>query len=73
MKGRKKRSGLKIRIVKNNGEIEIYENMEDIVRKYNFSTHLIRKYRDTNKIVLEKHLNNKNINLLGSTIETLKN
>lgn len=47
--------------------------MEDIVRKYNFSTHLIRKYRDTNNEVLEKHLNSDNINLLGSIIQTIKN
>lgn len=73
MKNRKKRSGLKIKIIKSDGPVEIFENMEDIVREYNFSTHLIRKYRDTNKIVLEKHLNNKNIILLGSIIETLKN
>jgi len=46
--------------------------MEDIVRKYNFSTHLIRKYRDTNNKIMEKHLDNKNINLLNSIIETIK-
>ena len=46
--------------------------MEDIVRKYNFSTHLIRKYRDTNKKKKKKHLDNKNINLLNSIIETIK-
>lgn len=73
MKNRKKRSGLKIKIIKSDGLVEIFENMEDIVREYSFSTHLIRKYRDKNKIVLEKHLNNKNIILLGSIIETLKN
>lgn len=73
MKCRKKRSGLKIKIVKNNYETEIYENMEDVVRKYNFSTHLIRKYRDTNNKISEIHLNESNIDLLGSTIETIKN
>jgi hypothetical protein len=73
MKNRKKRNGLKIKIIKTGGEIEIFENMEDIVRKYNFSTHLIRKYRDTNNEVLEKHLNSDNINLLGSIIKTIKN
>jgi len=72
MKNRKKRNGLKIKITKSDGVVEIFENMEDIVRKYNFSTHLIRKYRDTNKGVLENHLNNENINLLGSIIETIK-
>jgi hypothetical protein len=71
MKNRKKRNGKKIEIIKNSGEIEIFENMEDIVRKYNFSTHLIRKYRDTNNKVVEKHLNIDNINLLGSIIKTI--
>jgi len=73
MKKRKKKNGLKIKIIKNDGEIEIFENMEDIVRKYNFSTHLIRKYRDTNNRVLEKHLSDDNINLLGSMLETIRN
>jgi hypothetical protein len=73
MKNRKKRNGLKIKITKIDESVEIFENMEDIVKKYNFSTHLIRKYRDTNNRVLEKHLNSDNINLLGSKIETIKN
>jgi len=73
MKNRKKRNGLKIKITKIDGSVEIFENMEDIVKKYNFSTHLIRKYRDTDNKVLEKHLNVDNINLLGSKIETIKN
>jgi hypothetical protein len=72
MKNRKKRNGLKIKIVKNNGEVEIFENMEDIVRKYNFSTHLIRKYRDTSKEVLEKDLKKENMILLNCKIETIK-
>jgi hypothetical protein len=46
--------------------------MKNIVKKYNFSKHLIRKYRDTNNKVLEKHLNSDNINLLESKIETIK-
>jgi len=72
MRNRKKRNGLKIKIKKNSGEVEVFENMEDIVRKYNFSTHLIRKYRDTNNKIMEKHLDNENINLLNSIIETMK-
>jgi len=72
MKNRKKRCGTKIKIIKKGGDIEIFENMEDVVRKYNFSKHLIRKYRDTNNVVLEKHLNNENVNLLDSLIETIK-
>jgi len=73
MKTRKKRNGLKIKILKSNGDIEIFENMEDIVRKYNFSTHLIRKYRDTENKISEIHLNKFNNDLLGSIIETIKN
>jgi len=72
MKNRKKRNGLKIKIIKKDGEIEIFENMEDIVRKYNFSTHLIRKYRDTNNEVLEKDLKKENMILLNCKIETIK-
>lgn len=73
MKLRKKRNGVKIKIVKNNEDIELFENMEDIVRKYNFSLHLIRKYRNTNTKISGKHLNEFNIDLLGSIIETIKN
>jgi hypothetical protein len=73
MKNRKKRNGIKIKITKSIGDIEIFENMEDIVRKYNFSLHLIRKYRDTNIKISERHLNESNFNLLGSIIETIKN
>jgi hypothetical protein len=72
MKNRKKRSGTKIKIIKNDGESEIFDNMQDVVRKYNFSLHLIRKYRNTNNKVLKEHLNNDNINLLDSIIETVK-
>lgn len=68
-----KRNGLKIKITKIDESVEIFENMEDIVKKYNFSTYLIRKYRDTNNELLEKHLNVDNINLLGAKIETIKN
>jgi hypothetical protein len=73
MRNRKKRDGIKIKIIKTCGDIEIFENMEDVVRKYNFSKYLIRKYRDTNNKVLEKHLNYDNINLLESLIKTIKN
>lgn len=72
MKNRKKRSGTKIKITKSNGVFEIFDNMQDVVRKYNFSLHLIRKYRNTNNKVLKEHLNNENIDLLGSIIETVK-
>ena len=56
MKNRKKRKGLKIEIIKNSGEIEIFENTEDIVRKYKFSAHLIRKYRDTDNKIGRAHV-----------------
>lgn len=71
MKNRNKKIGLKIKVIKGDN-IEIFENMEDMVRKYKFSTHLIRKYRDTNIAILERHLNRENIMLLGHKIETIK-
>lgn len=72
MKNRKKRSGVRIKIIKENGNIEIFENMEEVVKKYKFSKHLIRKYRDTNNKISENHLNDNNIYLLNSLIETIK-
>lgn len=72
MKNRKKRNGLKIEIIKNNGDVEVFENMEDIVKKYKFSTHLIRKYRDSGNKITINHLNNKNFILLDSIIKTIK-
>jgi len=72
MKNRKKRNGLKIEIIKNNGDVEVFENMEDIVKKYKFSTHLIRKYRDTDNKVSINHLNENNYILLDSIIKTIK-
>jgi hypothetical protein len=73
MKNRKKRSGVRIKVIKKDGTSEIFENMQDLVRKYKLSTYLIRKYRDTNKKVSEKDLNNDNIILLNSILETIKN
>ena len=46
--------------------------MEDIVKKYKFSTHLIRKYRDTDIKVSMNHLNENNIILLDAIIKTIK-
>jgi hypothetical protein len=72
MKNRKKRNGIKTEIIKNNGHVEVFENMEDIVKKYKFSTHLIRKYRDTDIKVSMNHLNENNIILLDAIIKTIK-
>jgi hypothetical protein len=73
MKNRRKRSGVKLKIIKNNGEIEVFESMRDLSVKYNISLYLIRKYKDKNIKIQEKYLNEENIDLLYSIIETIKN
>lgn len=49
MKNRKHRSGKKIKLIFPSGEEKIFETMSSIKKIYNFSLHLIRKYRDTQK------------------------
>lgn len=61
-----------IKIIKPNGEEIIIETMKKLEREYSFSTHLIRKYRDTNINILERDLKNKNIILLDCIIESIK-
>jgi len=70
MKNRKHRAGKKIKIIKPNGEEIIFETMCEIEREYNFSKHFVRKYRDKNLQVEEKHLN-ENKQLLGCIIESI--
>jgi len=48
-----------IKIIKPTGEEIIIETMKKLEREYSFSTHLIRKYRDTNINILEKDLKKK--------------
>jgi hypothetical protein len=71
MKSRTKNAGKKIKLVKINGEQEIFENMRVMTDKYGFSAHLIRKYRDTGNRILEKDLNQENTILLNCIIESI--
>jgi predicted AAA+ superfamily ATPase len=71
MKNRNKNPGTKIKIINNDTEI-MFENMKSLINEYNFSAHLIRKYRDTGEKILERDLNQENIFLLGCIIETIK-
>jgi len=71
MKNRKPKSGLKIKLIDTYGSEEIFNSMEDITKKYKLSTHLIRKYRDKDMCILEKHLNIDNIILLNFKIKTI--
>lgn len=73
MKNRKTNPGIKIKLIKVDGTEIIFDKMKDMVDKYNFSAHLIRKYKDTNKKISNKDVKEKNIELLNCTIETVKN
>lgn len=72
MKKRNKKPGTKIKLIINNGTEIIFENMKSLINEHNFSAHLIRKYRNTDKKILERDLNQENIFLLGCIIETIK-
>jgi hypothetical protein len=72
MKNRNKNPGTKIKVIINNGTEIIFENMKSLINEYNFSAHLIRKYRDTGEKISEKDLKQENIFLLDCIIETIK-
>jgi hypothetical protein len=72
MKNRKHRPGSMIKIIKPNGEEIIMETMRKFEREYSFSTHLIRKYRDTDNRISENDLNENNLILLNSIIKSVK-
>jgi len=71
MKNRKPRKGLSIRVIYSNGDEDVFETMESLNKKLNFSSHLIRKYRDKDKKIIMKDLNNDNIILLDALIKTI--
>jgi hypothetical protein len=73
MKNRKTNPGIKIKIIHSDGTEIIFEKMKEVIDKYNFSAHLIRKYRDTNIEIAEEHLNESNLILLNAKIESIKN
>ena len=70
MKNRKHRPGKRIKIIKPDGEEIIFETMREIQNEYDFSPHFVRKYRDKNIKIEEKHLS-VNKQLLGCIIESV--
>jgi hypothetical protein len=73
MKNRRKKQGVKLKLINTSGEEIVFDDMKSFINEYNFSAHLIRKYRDTKNKISEKDLNEKNITLLNCIIETIKN
>lgn len=71
MKNRKHKKVDKIKIIYDDGTHEILNSMISVTRKYNFSAHLIRKYRDKEITICERDLNERNKILLNSKIETI--
>ncbi len=72
MKNRKSRVGKSITLIRPDNIYEIFETMEHMIKKYNFSAHFIRKYKDTNNKIIKEHLKIENIHLLNCIIETTK-
>jgi hypothetical protein len=71
MKNRKKREGVKLKLIHINGTEVVIESMRKFKEIYNFSEHLIRKYRNTNKFISIEDLNESNIELKNYKIETI--
>lgn len=72
MKNRPHRKGTSILIINPNGEQTLVETMKDMERIYGFSSHLVRKYRDTDLEIDDKDLKI-NKSLLKCKIKTIKN
>lgn len=72
MRKRNKNPGTKLKIINTKGDDLFIGNMTDITKKYNFSPHLMRKYRDSGNKIEKVHLKNDNLILLDCIIETLK-
>jgi len=70
MNNRKHRSGRKIKIIRQNGEEIIFDNMKKLEREYKFSTYLIRKYIDTDIQIEEIDLKDNKL-LLNCKIESV--
>ena len=70
MKNRKKREGVKLKLIHISGKETIIESMRKFKEIYNFSEHFIRKYRNTNKFISIDDLNESNIELKNYKIET---
>lgn len=72
MSNRKHRPGIMLKLINIDNIEIIFENMTTMINKYNFSAHLIRKYRDKNIKISEEHLTKENIILLNCKIESVK-
>jgi hypothetical protein len=72
MKNRPHRKGTSIMIIRPDGEEIIIETMRGIEKEYSFSSHLIRKYRDTDILIKEEDLKDNKF-LLNCKIKTIKN
>jgi len=72
MKTRKSNPGIKLKLIKTDGGVIIFDKMVDFTKKYNFSSYLIRKYRDSNnKIQACDIKDDSRTDLLDCIIETL--
>ena len=72
MKNRPHRKGTSILIINPNGEQTLVETMKDMERIYGFSSHLVRKYRDTDLEIDDKDLKIDK-SLLKCKIKTISN
>lgn len=72
MKNRPHRKGTMLKIIKPDGQEIFVESMSVFEKEYDFSLHLIRKYRDTCVEIPEKDLKD-NLFLLKCKIETITN
>lgn len=72
MKNRPHRKGTSILIINPNGEETLVETMRDMERIYGFSSHLVRKYRDTDLEIDDKDLKIDK-SLLKCKIKTISN
>jgi hypothetical protein len=71
MKKRKHRKGKKIKLINIYGDEIIFDTMQKFIDLYNFSAHLIRKYRNTDVCISDEHLNESNNILKDCKIVTL--
>lgn len=72
MKNRKKRSGIKHKVILSNNDELIFNTMSKLEKYFLFSSHLIRKYRDTDIKILLIDLNSNNKILENAIIKTIK-
>jgi hypothetical protein len=70
MKERKHREGKKLKLINIDGDEIIFDTMKKFTDLYNFSAHLIRKYRNTDICISDRHLNESNDILKGCKIIT---